>query len=1620
MHQKKRFFETFALEVEDKDVNAITSQLEKKGGCGTLSPDSGKHKKLNTTSSFTGGTHVSSPFMQQNDSNVIEPLRMLHNCIRHFASHPETYGSNLHALVDREICHVMRVKASEAALLTPGMVPVASYPLPAINNTKARNNKYQHSAMNKCASLMFCPRSIEDAVSAGTVAGVDGMFGFGATTFVEGTPGFFSLLDRASRLRTLHEEPNALEIADTAGDVSALASSATDLVTLGKDSSLQDGTPQQESTRVRFVAFSDGFSGNTPSSSALRTGAGPKLLVDGTSYEVSFLRSQLQQVEAAYNAKCISHHELQQENAQLKSELSKTEKKLQQYTTKNQEMRVQLESLKRELDAWKQRSSEFNLAGHAGNSHTSSEGSRRVQAMQLGHAKRELSHMSRLWRETEKSLQETKRTLESAEKETQLSHRYLDDAFFLIERLERRVLRRDHYIEIQQRRQSSLEEKYEKLMWCFEELRTMNGGSSYVDFLLSQDNGWSLFLFVRLQRRSMGYAQMEEPFPANPGPLFFRRTPFGGRFCDMYSPNLVLKLVTDYTQRKLGNTEGMTEMAWGVSIPRWRGNYIIDYTPPSVGGNGEGINTENVMTSWEGLYRSFPVLSLASVLLPQPSTALTGNVPIEEDIPNSAQYDQATIRLIIYCFWSERLLQYKKEMERRVRVFKSSRREPNSGQLQGEAKGEGDVTDRPIYPSTFLAALVDFVQRTFPLNTKVAEENAEEETKRLVVRGVVGKNEKAVDSVRMLFSTIFYIMKDGKEVHVVLSSQARELLFSLYYYAEEYKEVDADFRLFYLIAHQQVPELVAINFWASLEALRKDCEELLCHHIGPSSSFRSSLSKMHDSDTAFCKKTPQEELIHDTPFNALKRAVEVIDTAPLVEQSTSIEPDSDGEGYGLILPGSNVSSSEKTSSHDRAAESARSDFYTLKHNIHEYLFRFKEESAVSSAVPEKPEKGDTPFKDVAKDKSAEKKEIPTAWRTLDERIGAVLGPHASFLEAFKANQGPDISKKQRIKRQSFNKETTSFSASRGLLPLDEVLELMYKHCFATYAVSCCGAARFSLVETLTRTGDSSTVDGILNSLEHLTKVGWLPPTETQMRRLRFAISMDQPSTLVRFTDLFDVDSRYGLPSHFHDEYLQLTLDAYMEHQEAWMNTILNFVIPVDDGYGVRNSDEIDMLVPFPIIRRAVLHVFHQLLQKPEQGNTLAKHFLLYCNLLREDENVRLGQFTDAPFFINAPPLSPAEAESKFAKIEKRRWPVEEESASCSLLHLSLAIRMTHIIWGSSSTPSARLAGLVLSSTASEQARGVELPGGHGTPSKGMRDGAFLNNVKEEFSDALLRVKTGVMQHNVLRHLAAEFTGAMREMEETPSPLDLTVDSKSALEASFHIRRLYAPWDDDQRRALPSRGSVPRGGRRSYTPRRMTSAFSGLNLQPETTVDRHYTPEVASLTRFLRLSRIGKSRGDKKRKSKSPRGFQETETIFLAPCASYETAYMSHQARLVRRLVEAASTPQPLPAVSAEETSAGPQLRTDSETAIASSCFAPAADRFNSIDSNIVEAAVAGAANISSMSTTDDSNIALPDVILDENGSTQKGKETIGGRNAVYQRHVSVRQLHAGCATLSLM
>nr|CCC90159.1 conserved hypothetical protein [Trypanosoma congolense IL3000] len=1443
------------------------------------------------------------------DNTVIDPLHALHLCIRHFLNRPDVYGSDIRALLDRELMYVMRVKASESALLSPATIPVCSVALPPITNSAHDTNKSGTAFLGKCSNWVVAPRSVDAAVNFGAAFGSEGMFGLGGVNLTEGSSGLFSLLERNKKLLTINEQQQSLESGEDKS--SPVFSNAP------HDFEEKNNINESQRLRERFrVHFS---SPDTQRNSEHGSAGAPKLLIDGAGYEISFLRSQLHQVEAAYNAKCIRLHELQQECVRYMTDHEAAESQVRQQNTKINELTQQLENAARELQMWKTRASEITLHDKGTTGRGPAETTHRVQATQFLELKRDYTHMSQLWRETEKSLQETRRLLESAEKETRVSHRYLSDAFFFIEKLERRIKRRDIFIEKQRRWHTSMQEKYEKILWCLNETQILKGAHSYVDYLLSEDDVWSMFLFVRLQSRLTSFSHIEEASNNANVPLYFRRTPMGGKFLEPYSPELVHRLVVEGPRENI-NDDPLSKMSFPFTVPHWRGPHAIGYTSAAINANTPGA-------SWSGsddlrnesCRRTVHLLTLASAVLPmQLATTPSDAVVMDEDIPNSGRFDQTTIRFLLYQFWEERLTQYKRELDVHLQEhIKASHKKCALGVqscmgMENEVDGNGSAAPFP----GFLTALVDYVHRIHPPKIQRGDEDAiPRSNKTVYVRSVISKVEGAPPSARTCFPYFFQREDNGQEVAVSLSPQAREMLFAFYYYAEEYKDSDSDLRLFYLVAHQQLPELVAINFYASIEALRIECDELirqkLCGTQQRGGIHGESVGQANDMSADGGGFS-----LLDSPAEALLKASAMVDAAPLIEEGTTLECDSDGEGYGVVLPGlveENQGEEDKGAWH----ETGPSPLTKLKHNISLYLHKCKEEGSCDgdTVVPSnvlKPEDEDATEAVVS---------IPKAWAELDQKLQQLLAPHSSLLTAFKKRRNQRPQEDYQSRRRRLQGCVSSFSCTRYLIPVDSFMQLLHKHCFSTYALSCSGSARSSLLDSIFHpTGGVDSYD-----VDPLTRVGQLPPSENHIRRLRFAIALDQPSSLVRYSDLFNINPQLGVPTHFYDEYLKLTINTYLEQQEAYMNIILGSCISQTNRGTTAALVDAAGSLPFPALRLGFDTVFKELSLGPKDSNSLSKHFLGYCDLLRNDEDIRKEQFTDAPLLLGGQLQPQDDFDHLSAILRDEEWSVQHEAASCPLLLLSYAARMVYIVWGLTFSLESRRAILGLPEAARNfVSRGMALersqlcerdPKSEDVVSVPVDDldAQFRAEVDEAYQEAVNRVRMGCGQQNDLRRLLSatrsnstpspitNLPGQLGGACESPSQLPLHQGNllrKKSFGPFLDISQLFALFGGRQRQGWMElqAESIAACSRRSSRCHKRASSRQSPSEVFSPSQHLHFSTGM-SLLRFLSTRKPYKGRSDRRKSAKGQKALQDAFSGILWSSSSYENTMVHYQEAL---------------------------------------------------------------------------------------------------------------------------
>ncbi|KAG5468248.1 hypothetical protein LSCM1_02226 [Leishmania martiniquensis] len=1466
---------------------------------------------------------------------VMDPLAALRRCLQYVCSHPEVYGTDVRGLLDREVMHVVRLKASEVSL-TNGQRPLL---LECLSSASVRQAARSLSG-GPALPAIPAPSKAGSGAAASTVCDGD-MFGYGSVSFLPASSVGFRALLQSTRgeWRRAVQSAGGREAYEggapsppTSAAVSALLldeniqwggtlpPSSTASCALGIRSSARDAAIDNEADKggavpeEERVGGSGAHWGNTrhaleplsrggafgedgmahshvhnvlpdpceeaPSDPrAAQPGAmcaadGTVVLVDQQGYEVTYLRTQLQQLEAAFNSKCVRLHELEVENERFAEKIKAAEEARARWAAQHHAMKGQLEVMRRELDGWKDRATDA-VATATKKSKQHSQNAKQLVHTQLSDAKQEISRLGQLWRETERALQETRRAFENTEKESTAAHDHLTDVFHYLERLERRIARRDAYVTLCERRQRSLEEKYEKLRWGYEELSTLEGRYSYADYLLTMRPLWSVYMFVCLARHLGDYVALENPMEvpqrlilmrgcpaevlevapetaaatlAEMDPLYgllFRRSPKGGRLvAQKYDFRLIFHTMaseaTAERSRRGRPKQLRTNLHGSVAcrVIRWHERYSIDYL------RGDDSDPESAE-----LHRKFvPLLTLASVLLPlrsrtgtllmQPppdegadasaeeagSTAAEAANAEEERvqailsaIPNKHHYDEATIRFVLRCFWKERLAAFSRQMNARVRAAnakrarlreleRSLRRGTDSRKLSPistclpAAERVSDMTDLDddddgeddvIVIQTFLAALVDFATRftaqqaggstaeptdsnTFPSNETL-----------LTVRGVLTsgaaggklssrppvstsspKSKAAFDSVwgcgRIFFAVV--LQADGaaatkedptsatndvpapKEVNI-LAEEVREVLAALYYYALEYKDLDPDFRLFYLVAHQLIPEMAAVNFFAGLEAFQLECEAMLEWRLQClPSGMRSRGTRSAVGQAPFSPAMPKEV---DDPLMALTRAVDVVDEALLDGEEEDIEPDSEGDGYGSILPfhakaetqcrpaAMGSASVDQPPDNERAneppeevqapaqPESQRCRELRLLHNVRSYLC--KRRAAIEAGQAKSP---GSPSAGVEKstlelDKSAESPSAdrsttvsfgaaPPEWTALEEKVASSLGPHTALLDAFcherrerkmnaaHAGETPagsvkelDYLRRRRAERTRRYEATKCLSATRGLLTVEDVLALVQRHCLATYAVSCCGTPRFSLLRSLLG-GKSDASRDAPRGLNPYAIIGHLPLTALHLQRLRFALSLDQPSHLIRPADLFAVDPVTKSNSQFYDAYLTVVLDVLEQQQSFLMHSVLRSCVARHESYAAEGAEDCDGLIPISWLKKGLTAAFKSISGTPRHAQAMLNHFVQYDELLRLEDEVKFEQFTDAPLLLNVPPseekvvlmadgdvsVGPQSVTDDFAgTADQGNWNLREEADSCSLLNIALAVRMSYIVWG---------------------------------------------------------------------------------------------------------------------------------------------------------------------------------------------------------------------------------------------------------------------------------------------------------------------------------------------------
>uniref|UniRef100_A0A146M3M9 Uncharacterized protein n=1 Tax=Lygus hesperus TaxID=30085 RepID=A0A146M3M9_LYGHE len=117
----------------------------------------------------------------------------------------------------------------------------------------------------------------------------------------------------------------------------------------------------------------------------------------------------------------------------------------------------------------------------------------------------------------------------------------------------------------------------------------------------------------------------------------------------------------------------------------------------------------------------------------------------------------------------------------------------------------------------------------------------------------------------------------------------------------------------------------------------------------------------------------------------------------------------------------------------------------------------------------------------------------------------------------------------------------------------------------------------------------------------MTRIGQLKPSALHLQRLRFALALDQPASLISFSKLFAVDSMTSCPSHLYEELLTLTLDVLLQQQCYLMSAVLHACAVRHERYAAEGAEECDGHVPVSFLKKGLVHTLSTLRMKKDMA-----------------------------------------------------------------------------------------------------------------------------------------------------------------------------------------------------------------------------------------------------------------------------------------------------------------------------------------------------------------------------------------------------------------------------------
>lgn len=1285
------------------------------------------------------------------------PQSVLRDCIKHFLTHPETYGTQVHALLQDELGYILSLWATS--------------PIGAGGNTTAASPTGTTAASSSGASKKS--KSGDDDRTI-------------AQNFVEDN--FFDRLIREETTRR-QQQQNKQKWPATKQSAAggALDDDETFLAIRTNSPLLPSITPRpptkggdataaagQLTVSIVDAAPSSRRANGQTAAQAAQADADLALLGN---YEVNTLRKQ---IKSLHQMNAVLSEQLNTKNLEFRdkeNELRDAELTIEDLETAvtnakrgKEALELQLQDLKGSLDDQLLKVTSFR---------DEEEDKRRTTEARLLEVRSELGQVYAQWKTTQNQLAASQKELDRSVEECEQLHNNLTTAKARLVHAHKVVSRRNRTIVLMQELLLQRRDMHGKLAQCVKELEVFAGSGTLTELYLASDPAWASFLFYRLHRHVFHVSanvSLASTIPASAAlsidtPLFGATSEGGSYRAANFAVELLYRLLisnngeyllmkddkhkpgtsgisaTPRARRSVSGNDGdggggdspiggrarfkmglggCKTLQWGESPFQIHFEFQPTMIAPPATQEASGTDNNDFTASLSHLddtlvslaastkFPNFakqrlagaeyatkcrPVLTIESLLIPPsysvlrrlnvPATILTAQhkralaandlgavdmfanlLPPQYDqkfevIEDTMKLRRSDVRLILYALWKERYQQYMEyfQASRLARTFASSSSEPRSF-LSDTAAGAPPPPPQPEPLSSFITFVYRFLAVRFPAAAATSGKKGSAaaaaaagpytnpiDMTTVVVRAAVGEDRVAYSYLRSKTPDAGqpgiidaplggkYLSKGGAATFVKsptvdsvvnLPPGAKEALLALIHYSFEYKEVDADFRLFYLVSHQLLPEAAAINFLAMMESIYRDCDDSVLRHAseglmnslggmtgaknnnnraprrrGPSSTPQdgtgdwvprlpslsehnnSSIAQSHDlaSTTTTAAGGPFKELYQELPTTKVEmRTVDSSNRVPITFDELSSSEDDDGSitldvGNPMLQAATNINMQERS---------------------------FGDLSATNLTLGG----GGLP---------------PTSRQT----------PKHSLVGAQSKRFAPHNNNSSAVSRNSNNNNSAVVSSNKlqstvlhrnGLVSLHDFLSIIEKNCFATFQLVKetssttlhsddaldGGLAEDDLDDLHGVNGNSGSMQqaagtprgGVMSPrvpsdgedddfadlirtyrdearmrLEEeasdaspLCRIGFVPLSPIQAQRLKFALSLDQPSSVVKYASLFRPDHGAARPSHFYDELLTMVLDHHLAIQEVIMDELITPACLCRSGVGKYNNN----------------------------------------------------------------------------------------------------------------------------------------------------------------------------------------------------------------------------------------------------------------------------------------------------------------------------------------------------------------------------------------------------------------------------------------------------------------